>query len=630
MNDPQNPPRLKAPAADFGFTDLLLLLIFFLLFLGVQNSWSYFDPLNHQNTSGVMNGLRYFLLWQNEPLQISFLIAKYPPLVFLTSSLFYWTAGFSLPVAYLSTLGFALLLLPALFGLGRIFGDKILSWSLIFLVLANPRTLFWSKCYTQNFPEAAFVALTFYLLLKCRNFSHRGYSLGLGLALGLGLLSKYLFFYLAFPLLWSLVVLLAALPPKERLKNLLGLSLLLLLIAGGFYLTCRFEFYRNIDRHFLAFQIAALLLGLLPLCWQHFKKLSSPAANFWAALGTALGLALPWHFQAAEILRHQYQFHLLMSGIKGNLFNALKILVYYAATNFPGAWLFLPAGLVFLYLRRRDLNYQLLGWGLLGGFLLIAWFGVSSSYRYLLALLPFVMLTALGWSVLLPRKVRIFLLILSALWFGANLTSLTLAEAKSFPPGSEMARSARAPLEFTISRPFPAFLRPDLLEDLPDLGLNTPDITLSLTDLKALSDKIADTLGGFPAPGVKIVFLNLIPDCRVERSQIKTFLLARRFIPLYRLDYQGDAELVEIREFSGCLRSDELEDHERLIDFPQASLNPAFHLLMLAGRSGRALNLLEQKVRQKGLRPKFLARYRLSDYNLGTPGGELRLYQIKP
>ncbi|HSJ59000.1 MAG TPA: glycosyltransferase family 39 protein, partial [Anaerolineae bacterium] len=189
---------------------LALLIVFHLvnnwLWLSANEVEYSFDRLYHQVTS-----LAYYdTLRQGVSLQSLFAALTwsdyYPPLVHLLVTLFYALFGVSVDVSAMANSVFVILLLVAVYDVGRRFGGPWTGLLSAFIVSTFPIVFSMSRYLYIDFALLSLVAVNVALLLRADRFRHRGYSLLYGLSLGLGLLTKWTFAaFVAAPLLAVLV-----------------------------------------------------------------------------------------------------------------------------------------------------------------------------------------------------------------------------------------------------------------------------------------------------------------------------------------------------------------------------------------------------------------------------------------
>ncbi len=92
-----------------------------------------------------------------------------------------------------------------------------------------------SKTTFLEFHISAFIALSFYFLLKTEKFTSKKYSVLLGISTGLAALTKYTFFIYLIPSLIYVFILLKK-PTEKKLSNLFTSLIIFLIISGIWYI----------------------------------------------------------------------------------------------------------------------------------------------------------------------------------------------------------------------------------------------------------------------------------------------------------------------------------------------------------------------------------------------------------
>ena len=507
--------------------DYFLLLPLGAVFIYFQCFQLSYDPIGDANILGLQNSLKYYLVLLKDPGQLGRIFTEFPPLVYLFSSGFYALAGFSLPVAYLSSLCFIFLLVFAVYGLGLRFGGRRMAWILLFLTLANPRTLFWSKFYTLNFPEMAILALIFYLLFTCEEFSSPRNSSLFGLFLGLGILTRYAQVFLCLPLLWIFLVL--SKREFSKLKRTLLcwgslLGLLALLKFGGNLIFHADGSYWFKDHFYFLQGLTLILLLTLWFFWKKHQSRFSPLVNFTLALSSSILLILPWQFATQDIfVPYLSTYFKTYFPDPDSFLRTVKIFLIYAGYNFPGAGLAIMAGITYALFKIKKTDYQILLLGGLGGILMMSVLIVDPAYRYFLALLPLITLLAIIWLKNLPKAVGTIALVLSMIWFFLNLAGFNLMISHKLNAYPEFFFWGQKLLYLTH---YPKSTGETLInvEDIDFIGLDTPT-------LKNLCAAIKREFPAAPKKGINILFLNRIPGLMVHNGQLETLLLAEKYVP---------------------------------------------------------------------------------------------------
>lgn len=234
----------------------------------------------------------------------------YPPLFHWSMLAFYKIFGVSMDVAAMANMLFLVILLVSAYGVGRELGGKGVGLLTAFITSTLPMVFAMSRYTYIEFSLTAMVALSIWLLLLSREFTHRGYSLLFGLSLGLGLLSKWTFSLFVFPAL--IVVILRTVlrtGSRDSLRSFsrdkrwgafsVGLGLILTLV---WYLP-------NTQR------IAGLPLShlLLPVSWFLFSGLihllnqpSDPIVNLLGSLWLGVVVTGSWYLSRIDFVSHTF------------------------------------------------------------------------------------------------------------------------------------------------------------------------------------------------------------------------------------------------------------------------------------------------------------------------------------
>jgi len=615
--------------------DLAGLLLTGIIFIVLQLSWKQILPPGEENIWGIQNSLKFWLLARENcwDLYRQFTLSTPPsaftlflPVAYLAAASLYNLWGFSLQITALASLLFIFPLLYGLYGTGFFLGGRPLAWSAVFLALGNPRTLFWGKFFNLNFPEMALFSLLFYFLLRSRNFSQKNYSILFGLTLGVGLLTKYVAVYLLIPLLWTLF---SAIREDRRSGNrrlFWGLSLPVLGIVTwlGFKWVYQEELFYFIKARFILLQILAVLLcGLLIWKW-HKTNETGRTQNFSLSLLTGALTALPWYLGTVNILIPKAQIHLALAPQQPYLLNSLHYFLVCLQYFFPGFLLWLLGGLLFILLSRGKYPGFLLLVSSLGGLLLLSWIIVDPAYRYFLSLsILFVYLGIYWLKILNPRQQSVFAAVF-ALWFCLNLGALALIGGGGLPASHWLLKTAEriiAVSDYPVtpkSKKFPGL-------NLADIASLTPPETV----FKDIAREIAAHQKGKPERGLNLIFLNLVnqPRLYLGNWQLEIYLWDNGFLPSRRISAPGENEFVSLEEFRRA--GNGIRENQNLEFFPHYRFEGKWDYCLIAEPEAGNFPAWEQKLTDKGLKPKLLRSYPLQEQLWSRELNlQLRLYAL--
>ena len=148
------------------------------------------DPVGH-----LMRTLAYYdILDSFTPgawLQAFALDSFRPPFFHFCAVLMYRLFGVSAQVAVMTNFPFLLILLLAVYGIGRQIGTRTVGVLAAFLVSVFPLTFALTRAFYVDLALAALVSAAIYFLLTADGFRSRKNSLLLGVTIGLGLLTKW-------------------------------------------------------------------------------------------------------------------------------------------------------------------------------------------------------------------------------------------------------------------------------------------------------------------------------------------------------------------------------------------------------------------------------------------------------
>jgi hypothetical protein len=117
----------------------------------------------------------------------------HPPLIILTSLLFYYCFGKSTDTAAMSNIIYIAILIFSVYGIGKYFYSRKVGILAAFITATVPGIFALSRNYGPDVPLAAMTALSFYTFLLSNKFESRKYSFLFGVAIGLCSITKVTF-----------------------------------------------------------------------------------------------------------------------------------------------------------------------------------------------------------------------------------------------------------------------------------------------------------------------------------------------------------------------------------------------------------------------------------------------------
>lgn len=529
--------------------DYALLLLLGLVFLGVQNLWFPQYPPYEQFLEGLNAGIRYFLHLQSPPFNLAELTQDYPPLAWWVSCGLYKLFGFSLPLAHLSSLLFVFALIWGVYSIGFAFGGRFIGWLAVFLALGNPRFIYWSRVFNENFTEAALISLVFAVIFLSRDFTRKKSAILLGPLLGLTLLTGYAGYYLLLPLAWLLVRLWlreAKSPARfYPLFFIIGLGALGL----GAWRLYQSGLYRIFGSDYLFFQSLGLLAGAVVVWWLSRQEGDySPLKGYLAALLSALLIALPWYLtNLRPVLGHW-----LHSNWGWSFTDLSRIYLAIAGKILPGFLWLLLIGLIFLLGNLKKLNCQLLFLGIVP----LAWLLriEEANLQTFLPWLPLLVIVATAWLRLLPGRWRLIPLALALLRLACNLCGVTAVEGNYFSPASAAGKTVARWLE--ISDYYSPYLLAHTFRDgigwgKPNFNDPPPDPAFLALPQNLVKDLARQIISHPPAKVKETLILgirNLQPGLVFYRWQLESYLTAGGYRPSPAGNYPVALELIFFNE----------------------------------------------------------------------------------
>jgi len=180
--------------------------------------------------------------------------SPYPPLVQITSALFYFPFGLTEDMAVLSLLPYLFILFFSVYMIGKkLYGD-LAGLLAAFLVSIFPMIASFSRVYYLEIPITALSSLALLTLLNTDYFSNRKYSVLFGVILAMALLAKWIsIIFIAGPLgLYIFSALFFKAVPKKKIIINLSISLVIcFLLLLPFYALLYRTFLSNYSSIFV-------------------------------------------------------------------------------------------------------------------------------------------------------------------------------------------------------------------------------------------------------------------------------------------------------------------------------------------------------------------------------------------
>ena len=182
-----------------------LVVLFILIFIVNNYLFIKQDIGIKENDNHFYRSIKYYdKFMMNEDIDLTHI--RYPPLVYLTTSVFYVFRGLSAETARLSMVVFGIIFLLSMFGIGYEMGGNFGGFSVMALAAASPHIQYFSRLYFLDFPQTALTALSLYLLLKTDFFRNKKFSILFGIAFALSMLTKWsTIFFMIVPVMWFLI-----------------------------------------------------------------------------------------------------------------------------------------------------------------------------------------------------------------------------------------------------------------------------------------------------------------------------------------------------------------------------------------------------------------------------------------
>lgn len=202
--------KIKAARSSQTFRDYLVIAAVVVAMVAVTVWWVENDtrPPNWDEGGHLSRSL-FYRHHMVELHVVTFFVtyAVYPPMIFWVAQPFYILFGTTMTAAVASQSIFLAILAISMFELGKHYWSRRVGFLALGFVLTMPMVISQFREYQLDAPLTGMTALSFLMLVKCREFESRSYSLALGLVLGLALLTKWtVFFAMSLPVAFALLI----------------------------------------------------------------------------------------------------------------------------------------------------------------------------------------------------------------------------------------------------------------------------------------------------------------------------------------------------------------------------------------------------------------------------------------
>ncbi|MCL5038154.1 MAG: glycosyltransferase family 39 protein [Chloroflexi bacterium] len=372
--------------------DLALLFLLGLFLIGLNYYWLSLDPQfpEWDHTKHLDQSIDFFRLFfqQLNPVSVLGPLDENPPLLFFITSLFYLVSGFSRGAAYFSVMIYVWPLLFGLYMAGRTTGSRLTAWIFALVALSSPIAVDYSHKYYEDYPTAAFIALGIWSLLWAGDFSDRKKSIWCGVILGLGALVKFIHPMVMFlPVIWTAWI---VYDPIRREAKKRG------------------------------------------------KPLSSfPGfTNLILAMGIAAVIAVPWYLLKFGTYTKMWAF---MTYPRPETYKPLYQMLFAYIRDFNNIFFMacplLIIGTILLLVFRGKAKAGVLALiAFVSGLVLISLSRVPPTARYLVDLMPPVVILSFYWVGLVKKRWQILIFPLVLLLSAWQLTGWIILKNRGFPP----------------------------------------------------------------------------------------------------------------------------------------------------------------------------------------------------
>lgn len=396
----------------------------------------------------------------------------YPPLIHLISAFCFKIFGPSMEISRNCISIFSVIFLLSMFGIGKELGDDYSGLCVMALAASSPHILNNSRLYFLDFPQTAMTSLSFWFLLKSRDFRKLNFALYFVAALTISFLVKWsTAFFIFLPILWTItsiilhekmarkvsISVLAALTLMVGIQSRLWLNYAGLSPSQGFFPSYLGIIFIPCMIFFISYRIVIERIGKND---SHiFCELKESGFNNFVYCSLLfLILVMPWYFFAANPVLQLLLFNSSVLAKQGvSIAQNLAII----ATMFNFALIYLGLGIIYLFKSKHHHQKILL---LLVNIIFLSVLSFKISFpapRYILSMVIF-MAALGGYWVSFSGKLKPFITgfviltsLMSALvWTGIPMNAKVFLKVSRLMPESKMIDKALSPRLFCSDSPY--------------------------------------------------------------------------------------------------------------------------------------------------------------------------------
>ncbi|MCE1245653.1 MAG: glycosyltransferase family 39 protein [Firmicutes bacterium] len=472
----------------------IFLILFIVFFVWQNNHFIRMDTAPKETNDQYSRALEVYRVFVTKEFAGMDNRNNYPPLMSFVTLPFLQTFGPSEQAARFSLSVFSVIFLLSMYGIGRYLGDEFSGIAAVFLAASSPHLLNLSRLYYLDFPQTALTALAFYFLLRSENFTNRIFSIHFGLALSAACWIKWsAIFFLAAPLVFLLIPVLVKIRKNNAVYAVVFSAFIIQFFAAAWY-------YKGIsidpsgplvEKQFPGWFFDYLLIIVLPsvagMCLIKYLNKSRKdeseqdvfmkgITNFYHVVSFFVITVMPFYFMRANSVKCRFFDEMTADLWHRNYFSNFYSALYSMGTMFSLAILLMAAGIVFMFVKRRDRLFERFSLiiGLIAGMAVLVKIG-HTNLRYYLSFIIFTVPLAVYWFCYLKKyrfSAVVLLFIMSVVacvglsYGGRYNSSLLVTVPSDVPPMLEKVPVASifAPVQPDTNK----FELDELLKELPE------------------------------------------------------------------------------------------------------------------------------------------------------------------